>query len=421
MTRLGGYGDMRQSGRIGSHETRVADRSRCGVRRYPGDWAVSRTGGRRELFGLGGVDRGTRLVERDGHVGRRRCRHGDGALGRTGCRGSGDDGRTGSHRCDGDRQGPVDLTARSASGRCDGSHAVIAVSPVDGLSCGLCGGGQRLCATVEGHGQARAETQGHGGVDGQVAWQPALAVDHVAVVPRRNVGIELHGVHAQVELDSVLLAAVESAGGTAEEDVLGDLVLDAHAVGRTVADIGREVGIGGLHIVDDGDGHLLTRRDDVDALVEIIGVEEVHRRVGDTGRRRAVLDDGIVETRRDLVGGLGIRRTLTAVAATVLHGDTLAEGQVGGPGIVEPQGLVGHGVVQVERTFQGDARERDRAHVDLRTVGDVAAGIVGQPVGVGIDLDVELREGMLEGEGHLLAGTRRVLHVEPGQTRGHRL
>ena len=224
-----------------------------------------------------------------------------------------------------------------------------------------------------------------------------------------------------MELDGVLLATVESAGGPAEEDVLGDLVLDAHAVGRAVTDIGREVGIGGLHVVDDGDGHLLTRRDDVDALVDVVGVEEVHRGVGDAIRVGVLLDDDIVEPRGDLVGGLGVRRTLTSVAATVLHGDTLAEGQVGGPGIVEPQGLVGHGVVQVERTFQGDARERDRAHVDLRTVGDVAAGIVGQPVGVGIDLHVELREGMLEGERHLLVDTLRMLHVEPGQTRGHRL
>ena len=159
MTRLGGDGDVRQSCRIGSHKTRAADGSRSGVRRYPGDGAVSGRGRCGQRLGLGGVDRGARLIERYGHIGCRRCRHGDGALCRTGCRGGGDDGRTGSHWCDGDRRGTVDLTARTASGCRDGSHTVVAVRPVDGLSGGLRGGGQCLCTTAEGHGQARTETE----------------------------------------------------------------------------------------------------------------------------------------------------------------------------------------------------------------------------------------------------------------------
>ena len=42
-------------------------------------------------------------------------------------------------------------------------------------------------------------------------------------------------------------------------------------------------------------------------------------------------------------------------------------------------------------------------------------------VGVGVDLHVQLGQGVLEGELHALVDALRVLHVEPGQAGGHRL
>ena len=192
-------------------------------------------------------------------------------------------------------------------------------------------------------------------------------------------------------------------------------------MGHAVGEQSGQDGVHRLHVIDDGDAHPLTRGYHVDGCGEGCAVEEVLQLVGHTGGGGRVLDDLRVQSGRYLVGGLGARSALTAVAATVFHGHTGAVGQVGRAAVVEPQRGVGHRIVQVQRSLHGDACEADAPHVDLRAGTDSRRLVMDGDVRVGIDLHVQLRQGMAEGEGHLLPHPLRMLHVEPGQSDGHRL
>ena len=102
-----------------------------------------------------------------------------------------------------------------------------------------------------------------------------------------------------------------------------------------------------------------------------------------------------------------------------MDGHGVAAIQLVGAVVVQPQGTAGRGVVQVQRTLLGNARERDAAHVDLRPRGygrTRCQGIDGS-----IDIDEELRQGVHERELHLLVDSGRALHVDPWQTDGQRL
>ena len=64
-----------------------------------------------------------------------------------------------------------------------------------------------------------------------------------------------------MQVQGVLLAVLQIVH-VAEVNLLGDDVLDARTVGHAVGEIACQVGILGLHVIDDGYRHAFTRRDD---------------------------------------------------------------------------------------------------------------------------------------------------------------
>ena len=227
-----------------------------------------------------------------------------------------------------------------------------------------------------------------------------------------------------MELQGVLVARLQALVARPEVDGLRDLVLHADTLRDTIGEDAAERGVGSLHVIDDGDGHLLASGYDADAAVERGCLEEVHRRVSHALCRGVALYDAAVQARGRLVGGQGSHLALSPVAPSVHDGDGLPVGDVGQSAVVEPQGLwpvAAHGVVEVERALHGDAGEGDAAHVDARVGVDVATLGMGHAVGIGINLHVELRQRVLEGELQLLVDAVGMLDVEPGVSLLHRL
>ena len=228
-----------------------------------------------------------------------------------------------------------------------------------------------------------------------------------------------------MQVQRVVLAVLHAL--RAERDGLRDAVLDGRAGCLVVGELGGQVLVFGLYIVDDFHLQVLARGDDHD------GAGSLKERAGYIGDTRSgvalalrlviVGDDVGVQATLLLIGGIGTRSTLLAVLTTIVDSDGDTSLNLTRTVVVHPQGGVGVYVVQVEGSLQGKARERDAAHVDFRLVGKRIVGIVA--VDKGIDIDRELRQGVLEGElqtlvvsgGLLRVGHHGTLHIEPGKSR----
>ena len=214
--------------------------------------------------------------------------------------------------------------------------------------------------------------------------------------PIGNGGLELGAGHAQVELQSVGLAGFEL---IAKDVELLDLVLDARAVGDAVRQIAGQAGVDSLHVVDNGDIHLLVGGDDEDRLGGIGVVEQVLSSVGNTRRSGLVLDDLSVQAGGHFALLLAVLSAFLAFLASIVEDNVLVAVEVLRGIVVEPVGLRGRSVVQVEGTLHGHTREGDAAHVNLG-VGVEGVGGIGAVDEV-INLHIDLSQGVLELEVHL--------------------